>query len=297
MEVAESPPEPVSVVIPVCDEELGIEQVIRELVERLTAILPLDSWEIIVVDDGCRDGTAEIVEALITDNIRLVSNPQSLGYGAAIKAGVAVSRFDWVMITDGDGTYPAKHLPELLQRLPSDDMVVGARINPQRNLPWQRRPAKLVLRLLANHLTGRKIPDLNSGMRVFRREVFDRCLNLLPDGFSLTTTITLASLAEGSSVRFIPIDYLARKGKSKIRPIRDTLGFLTLILRTVLFFDPLKILLPVSMLFFLASVVLGIGSTILLDRFMDVSTILLFVTGVQLLVLGALADGANRRLR
>ena len=297
MQAAEAHLEPVSVVIPALDEERGIALVLDELIERLSAIFSPDSWEIIVVDDGSKDSTKDIVKTYLSDNVKLFENPKSLGYGAAIKAGVAVSRYDWVMITDGDGTYPAKHVPELLKSRNSVDMVVGARINPERNVPWRRRPAKLVLRLLAVHLSGRNIPDLNSGLRVFKRELFDRSLNLLPNGFSLTTTITLSCLAGGSSVRFIPIDYLARKGSSKIRPIRDTLGFLTLILRTILFFDPLRVLLPVSMGFFIGSVALGVWSTLYLGRFMDVSTILLFVTGVQLLVLGALADGANRRLQ
>ncbi len=297
MKTTDAQKEPVSVVIPALDEERGIALVLEELVDLLSRILPSDSWEVIVVDDGSKDRTGDIVREFISENVRLVENPQSLGYGAAIKEGVSVSRFPWVMITDGDGTYPAKHIPELLEQRDSADMVVGARINPERNVPWRRRPAKFVLRLLAVHLSGQAIPDLNSGLRVFRRKLFDHCLNLLPNGFSLTTTITLASLARGSSVRFTPIDYLARKGSSKIRPIRDTLGFLTLIVRTILFFDPLRVLLPISMLFFLSSLSLGIGSTLILGRFMDVSTILLFVTGVQLPVLGALADGANRRLQ
>ena len=295
MNQAETSYEPVSVVIPALDEQDGIAAVLEELITLLSSLFPGDSWEIIVVDDGSKDSTSEIVGRFLSDQVKLVRHPKSRGYGAAIKAGVEQSRSDWIMITDADGTYPAKHVPELLKRQTSDDMIVGARVNPERNVPWKRRPAKWFLRTLAIRLSRRNIPDLNSGLRVFRRELFNNCLNLLPNGFSLTTTITLACLASGRSIRFIPIDYLARKGTSKIRPIRDTLGFLTLIVRTILFFDPLRVLLPISLTFFLCSLALGVWSTLWLGRFLDVSTILLFVTGVQILVLGALADVTNRR--
>jgi hypothetical protein len=149
---------------------------------------------------------------------------------------------------DADGTYPSRLIPGLLARRDANEMVVGARNGALRAIPWIRRPAKWLLTQWASLLSGRRIPDLNSGLRVMRRDLVLRYMHLLPDGFSFTSTITLAMLANRHRVEYVTIDYLKREGKSKIRPIADTLNFARLILRTVMFFHPRRTLAPLVLL-------------------------------------------------
>ena len=283
-------------IIPCFDEERAIVHVLDGLERMLRATgLP---YEIIVVDDGSADATAARID---TERFQLLRHETNLGYGAALKTGAAAARYDLIAITDADGTYPHEKIPELLAAIERADMAVGARTGDRVKIPAVRRPAKWILGRLANYLTGTKIPDLNSGLRVIRRELWDQYEYLFPDGFSLTTTITLAALTNRRRVRYVPIDYHPRVGRSKIRPIQDTLGFIQLILRVILYFNPMKIFLPVSIILFLASVVIGVGTLILQylgkAKFMDVTTSLLFIASLQTLAIGALADLISKRMK
>lgn len=287
--------EAVSVVVPARNEESGIEAMLAELVASLD-LLPSTPWEVIVVDDGSTDGTREAALALADDRIRVIRHEIGRGYGGALKAGIRRAVHPWILIIDADGTYPPCHVADLLTGRDQTDMVVGARVGSQRRIPWLRRPAKWVLRRLASALSGVEILDLNSGLRVFRRDLAERFLPLLPNGFSFTSTLTLAALSSGADVGYIPIDYRHRTGRSKIRPIRDTLGFLTLIIRTAMYFDPLRVLLPLGLLFLVAAPLVAVGSLLLTGQLMDVTTVVLLVAGVHILALGALADAINRWL-
>lgn len=287
----------VTIVIPTYNEERGAGPVLDELLATLDRQLdPAIAYEIIVVDDGSRDRTAEVLRPYVCDRLRLISHPHNRGYGAAIKTGVLHARHPWILITDADGTYPNEHIIELLAERGRHEMVVGARVGAGAAIPWLRRPPKYVLRVLASYLSRQSIPDLNSGLRVFRRDLAARFENILPDRFSYTTTITLAMFSAGFHVKYLPIRYLKRSGKSKIRPIHDTLNFLKLIIRTIMYFDPLRVFLPVALLFMLGAVVVAISSYTITGRVMDVTTVLLFVTGFQTLALGMLADMLNRRI-
>jgi glycosyltransferase involved in cell wall biosynthesis len=252
---------------------------------------------VIVVDDGSRDGTDEVLSRHNNPKLRVIRHPTNRGYGAAIKTGMAHSRQPWILITDADGTYPNEHIPEVLAHRDLHEMVVGARIGSVSRIPLIRRPAKWVLGGLASYLSRTPIPDLNSGLRVMRKEIVAKFENILPNQFSFTSTITLAMLSTGYPVKYVPINYMRRAGTSKIRPIADTLGFLKLIIRTITYFDPLRVFLPVAILFLLAAVGVGVGSYSVYGTVMDVSTVVLFSTGVQLLGLGMLADALNRRLK
>lgn len=237
----------VSIIIPAYNEENGIEKSI----DAVDAALRPSKWdyEIIVVDDGSRDQTAE---RALTRQVRVVRLDSNRGYGAALKAGVAESRFDWVVIIDADGTYPSSEIPRMLERIPTTDMVVGARIGWKVSEPLLRRPAKWMLRKFASYLVGTNIPDLNSGLRVIRKSLVMQFSHILPPGFSFTTTITLALLSCGYSVSYVPIDYYKRLGRSKIKP-SHAVTFAVLILRTMMLFQPMRILAP------LATVLTGIG--------------------------------------
>lgn len=261
-------------------------------------MLPPDS-EAIFIDDGSRDGSRELliegIAKVENSAVRLVHHDRNRGYGAALKTGMRAARHGVISITDADGTYPIARIPELLQTMETERaaMVVGAR--PVSDQPAIRQPAKLVLRLLAEHLTGERIPDLNSGLRLFHKDAALRHLSLLPDGFSFTTTITMALLTEGERVVFVPIRYQTRVGSSKIKPVQDTINFLLLILRTALAFNPLKVFGPVGLFLIAAGLVLLALRFALGQQFGIATTIALLVGGLQVLALGLLADLINRR--
>lgn len=274
----------VSVVIPAYNEEAAVGEVlasIRSAMEKLK-----EEYELIVVDDGSTDRTGEIAR---TAGARVIRHPVNRGTGAARTTGVRQALGDRLVMLDGDGTYPAESIPALLQSLEEHDMVVGARRYERGTLAFIRRPTKYFIRRLASYLVGVEIPDLNSGMRAFRREAAMQFFSILPTTHSWVGTITLAFLANGLSVGFVPIDYYERKGPSSFHPIRDTYNYLLLVVRTVMYFNPLKVLLPAS----LTVVGLGVLSTLLhiIDRGrIQPMDIILVILGVNLGALGLLAD-------
>lgn len=280
----------VTIVVPAYNEEGGIDGV----VERLCGLELGVPTSVLVVDDGSNDGTAAKLAELSErfDRLQVVRHPYNQGYGAALKTGFGKAQTDVVVITDADGTYPEDRIGDLLAAIDRGaDMAIGARTGDNVHIPLIRRPAKAALRKLASFLAGTPIPDLNSGLRAFRRDFVLRYRGILPQGFSFTTTITLAGLTNHHPVEYISIDYAPRSGRSKIRPIRDTLGFTALIVRTVLYFNPLKVFYPMAgtlLLFFIALLVNDIfieSPPNLGDK-----TVLIFVALVQVLTVGLLAD-------
>lgn len=283
-----------SIVIPAYNEEQGIRPVLEEL-KRLPAEVG-NSVELIVVDDGSRDGTFDVCKQI--DGIKLLRHKGNRGYGAALKTGIQHAKHGIICITDADGTYPNEMIPTLISRMISAevDMVVGARTGKNVAIPLVRRPAKWMIRSLASVVAGMAIPDINSGLRVFRRSTALRFFNLLPDGFSFTTTITLGMLSNGYLVDYVPINYHARVGTSKIRPIHDTLNFIQLVLRIALYFVPLKIFLPLSGILLLISIAWGLATWAVWGQIADVSTVVIAMTAVQVAVTGLLAELVNRRV-
>jgi glycosyltransferase involved in cell wall biosynthesis len=236
----ESTENAVSVVIPAFNEGDHIAEQVR----AVEAVLRETDWryEIIVVNDGSSDETAQ---RAATTGARVLSRQRNAGYGASIKAGIKAARHDWILITDADGTYPADAIPGLLDLARHNEMVVGARTGANESIPYARRPAKWFLRRLASYLAGQRLPDINSGLRLMRRSLVRKYEHLLPPGFSFTTTITLAATCNGHAVAYVPIDYRPRLGDSKIRP-RHAYDFTLLILRTIVFFNPLKVFIPLG---------------------------------------------------
>lgn len=238
-------PVPVSIVMPAYNEEAGIGLQIAALQAVMAG--GEHPYELIVVDDGSTDGTAAAARG---PGVRLLQFPENRGYGAALKVGIAAARYDCVVIIDADGTYPAEAIPAMLALAPAYDMVVGARVGREVHIPWARRPAKWFLGRLASYLAGRRIPDLNSGLRILRKPLVQRYEHLLSSGFSFTTTSTLAHLCNHHSVHYFAIDYRPRVGSSKIRPAHAP-RFLLLILRAMLYYAPLRVFLPMGAALFL----------------------------------------------
>ena len=237
-----------TVVVPVFNEEGGVAGVVEKLETALDEI-SLGPTDVVVVDDGSTDGTRTVLaEAARNGDLKVLRHDSNLGYGAALKTGILSSEAELVCITDADGTYPAERIGDLCRRLREADldMVVGARTGASVKIPLVRKPAKWFLNRMVNFVARRRVPDVNSGLRVFRRDVAMRFLPLLPDGFSFTTTITLAMLVNGYRVAYEPIDYHARVGRSKIQPIRDTLRFMRLVIMIGLYFAPLRVFMPLG---------------------------------------------------
>ena len=283
-------PSNVSIIIPAFNEEEAIGFVVKAI------HLAFPDSEIIVVNDGSTDNTA----GKIAESRAIVLNhDHNCGYGAALKTGISNARNECIVITDADGTYPNERIPELVEMFEKGnfDMVVGARVGKNVKIPLIRKPAKWFITRLASYLTDTKIPDINSGLRVMKKDVVKKYLNILPDGFSFTSTITLAMLTNGCSVEYIPIDYFERKGKSKIRPIHDTLNFIQLIIRTILYFNPLKVFLPLSLFLALFAFLVLIGSWVLTGKAMDVTFGVILMSSVMVLVIGMLADLIDKRLQ
>lgn len=285
--------EPVSIVIPAYNEEHGLGPVLEALLADMAQAG--GPFEVIVVDDGSADDTAVIAAQY---PVTLLRHRVNKGYGAALKTGIRHAQHDIICITDADGTYPNQRIPQLVNLLVGEgyDMVVGARIGDNVHIPLVRRPAKWALGRLAAYVANEPIPDLNSGLRVFRREVVMRFFNILPNQFSFTTTITLAMLTNQYLVLYVPIDYFARVGKSKIRPIHDTINFMKLVLRIGLYFAPLKLFLPLSLWLLILGIAWGTSTLLVTGQIADISTLVIVMTAFQVFVIGLLAELINRRM-
>ena len=281
--------ESVSIIIPAYNEHLGVAGVVRDVIEILEEHdIP---GEVIVVDDGSKDGTGEAAHGA---GARVLRNRSNRGYGAALKTGIMAANNNLILITDADGTYPVKYIPEILAGLDTADMVVGARMGKNVAIPLIRRPAKWVLNKLANYVAGFRIPDLNSGMRAFRKNIARQYFAILPDQFSFTTTITLAMHCDNYAVRYLPVDYLPRKGKSKIVPW-DAASFAVLILRTATMFRPLRVFLPVvglCLMYGLTKMSIDMSR----DPNISASALGAFISALLVLLIGLLADGIALRL-
>jgi len=274
----------ISIVIAAYNEAEAIKEIIENIKKELKG---LDNFDIIVVNDCSTDSTKKVLNSI--KGIKIIENPVNKGYGFSLKRAIRQSDADYILIIDGDGTYPVAPIPELVRKSKHNDMVVGARTGKHVKIPFFRRPAKWFLKHFAEYLAKTKIPDLNSGLRIFKRSIAMRYINLFPDGFSFTTTLTMICLTNGYQVEYVPIDYYERKGKSTIRPIRDFIGFANLIFRLTIFFKPLNVFIPISLILFIGGVLKLVRDFLLLNQF-GLGGALLILTAVQIAFLGILAD-------
>lgn len=269
----------VSVVIPAYHEEAAIAGTIGKIHE----VLP--EAEVIVVDDGSRDRTAEEARRA---GAYVWSHPYNMGNGAAVKTGIRMASREKVVLMDGDGQHDPEDLPRLLEAARIYDMVVGAR-DPKTHANAFRRLANTAYNMLARYATKFPVKDLTSGYRVVDRETVLRYLYLLPNTFSYPTTLTLAYLRSGRSVCYVPIHAKRRHGTSKIKPLRDGTRFLLIILKVTTLFSPLRIFLPMSGTFFLLGLANYAYTYLTVHRFTNMSA-LLFITSLLLFMLGLISE-------
>ena len=280
-----------TIIVPAYNEE-------ESVVQTITQLYPYTENEgvaLMVVNDGSNDRTAEILAEVQPDYPRMtvVHLPVNKGYGAALKTGLRAAQTELVAITDADGTYPNERLMELAELCVDKDMVVGARIGADVRYSKIRAIPKIFLTRWVSWIAKQKVPDINSGLRVFRRDVAREFIGIFPDGFSFTITITLAMLTTGRRVQYVPISYMHRQGKSKIQPVRDTLRFMQIILRTGTYFAPIRAFLPFISLLMLAAIVsLGVD---VYNQDLTEKTLLLFLFAMNTGMFTLLADMIDKR--
>ena len=287
-----------SILIPVYNEEQAIEETIRSLCRAMAG--SGEPFEVVAVNDGSRDRTGDILGKLSKEmaQLKVLTHPENRGYSASLKTGIRHSTGDCIGMVDADGTYPIAEFPALLadMKAAAADMVVGARTKLGAEIPLIRRPAKAIVNWLARILTGIRIPDINSGMRIFTRKLGEQFMHLYPQRFSFTITITLAALTNDYLVLFHPIDYYARKGKSTITGVNGVwtfLSFLALIVRMVTYFRPLRFFVWPSLV-----LLLGGGGlmtyTVFWQANISDSGLLLFLSGLQIGLFGLVAEAVVR---
>ena len=276
----------VTIIIPACNEEEGITNVITQLKELS------ENHEILVVDDGSTDNTYKLASET---GVKVIRHPYNKGYGAALKTGIRDAEADVVLFMDADGQHKPGDTEKIIQYIGEYDMVVGARTKKSK-ISLLRRPGKKILSITANYLAGMKIPDLNSGFRALKKSVAMEFMHILPNTFSFSTTITLALITSGYSVKYVPIEAPERVGTSKIKPFRDGFRFIMLIIRTIILFNPLKVFLPVSVILFIIGFLYLLHDLILYLNVPDTS-VLLIVSGIVIFFSGALSDQVSCLLK
>lgn len=288
---ASAPQLDVSVCLPVYNEP-ALRQTVLDM-KKVMDSLPY-SYEIVVVDDGSTNDCLSTIKDL---DVRVIRHRRNMGGGIARVTAMRYARGRLILQSDADGTYPCTSIPEMLKRMDKADMVIGAR-NKESAVDWRyvRIVMKWILKTLASVLAGHKIPDLNSGMRVYERKLGLKYAYLYPRGHSIMSTMTLAFITEGLKVDFVETDYLKREGRSSFRPIRDTYNYAITIIRTIVYFDPLRLLMPAVLFCSAVALFFTCRDLILFWRINNVTSVLWLVALVTL-TLAVLSDQFARLSR
>jgi len=268
----------ISIVIPALNEKDGIEETIS-LISKVMIEAKLLPYEIVVIDDGSTDKTAVIAE---NNGAKVIRHPHNIGYGRAIKNGITAAIFETIIITDADNTYPFEEIPKMYEKYKQGfDMIVGSRTGPNYKESIFKMPLRCLLRFLVEWTSGRSIPDINSGLRIFNRSLSISFFSHLCDTFSFTTSLTLSFMMTGKFVAYHPINYYERTGKSHVRLFRDSLRTLQYIIEAIVFYNPLKFFSLVSLL------CLGLSVLIFLFAY-SLNFVTLFFLGVGTTVISIL---------
>ncbi len=274
----------VSVILPAYQEEQGIPS----LLDRVSAVMGKlsKSFEILVIDDGSTDTTAAKARE---SGARVLSHPYNIGNGAAIKTGIRKARGRILVMMDADGQHDPADIPRLLEPIGLYDMVVGARTKTSET-SFHRNLANRVYNWLASYVCNRKIEDLTSGFRAIKTEPARAFLYLLPNTYSYPTTLTMAIIRSGRSLKYIPVKTTRRIGRSKIRLLRDGSRFFFIIMRIATLFSPMKVFLPVSVLMFLTGLGYGLMRIFLLDGRYGPTSAMLITMSVVVFMVGLVSE-------
>lgn len=283
----------VTIVLPCFNEGAHVLQEIDRITEAMSASEL--SYELLCIDDASTDDTLEVLRGAMaqTPHVRVLPFRRNGGSGTARRIGTQQARGEIVVWTDADMTYENERIPELVRILRDDhtyDQVVGARTTEEGTHKWARVPAKWFIRKVAEWLTKTRIPDLNSGLRAFRREVSLPYLRLLPAGFSCVTTITIAFLSNQHDIKYVDTSYAKRAGTSKFHFVNDAYRYILQVLRMVIYFDPLKVLMPPALWLILIGVVKAVIDMVRHPFYFPASTVLVVMTGLLIGSLALLAD-------
>lgn len=272
-----------SVVIPAFDEEDAIAQTVRAVKETLAAS-DIAAFEIIVVDDGSADRTHEIAAA---EGACVIRHLHNLGYGRSLKDGIEAARYPAIAITDADGTYPIKDIPRLFALYRQGyHMVVGSRTGENYRESVLKSPLRWILQHLVEYTASRRIPDINSGLRIFSRDHARAYLDRLCDTFSFTTSLTLAFMMNGLYVVYVPIDYYKRIGKTKVRLLSDSLRTLQYIAEAAVYYNPLRVFMLLS-----ASLIAAAAVLIGLNVFLQTLALFYIAVGCVIVSIQTFASG------
>ncbi|MDP3920113.1 MAG: glycosyltransferase family 2 protein [Candidatus Omnitrophota bacterium] len=274
----------VSVVLPAFNEEEAIATVIDSVRNALKGTS--HTYELLVVDDCSDDKTVEIAAS---KGVKVIRRRMRGGSGSSRRTGIRESQGAIIVMLDADGSYEAGDIPRLLEYFPEYDQVNGARTSEQGTLKLLRTPAKWIIRKLACYLTSQNIPDLNTGLKAFKKDIMKKYLWVLPDGFSCVTTMTLAFLANGFAVKYIPTTYHKRIGKSKFHPVKDTASYLNTVVRMVMYFKPLRVFMPLAFGLLAFGLIKSVLSLVYTSTIQE-SDIIIIMTAVLLGAVGLLAD-------
>ena len=273
---------PTTIVIPAFNEE----DVIHELLERIVEEGLDKSYEVLFIDDGSTDQTAEIIGRY---PVKLVKHHVNKGYGAALKTGIRNAGGTYVIMMDSDGQHDPQFIGKIESMLQEHDMVIGERSAASHQVK-RRKAGKRLIRNVGQYLVEQKLPDYNSGFRGFRKEIIEGMLHLMPNGFSFSTTSTLAFLKEGYNVGTLDIEVSERKGrKSNVKMVKDGSKTILLLFRIIMLFNPLKVFFPASIITFVVGVGFGITGFVLYDRFSN-GAVVLTMMGMFLFFIGLIAD-------
>jgi glycosyltransferase involved in cell wall biosynthesis len=274
----------VSVIIPAYNEADSIGNLIQSIKDRHP------DYEIIVINDGSTDGTAETAEK---SGATIVNHPYNMGNGAAVKSGIRHARGETLVFMDGDGQHDPDEIERLLKYLPEYDMVVGARkTGGQASLG--RMTGNMIFNLLASYVAKFKVDDLTSGFRAVKAEIAQNLLYLLPNTYSYPTTLTLSVLRSGRTLKYVPIKVERRNtGKSNIKPLRDSVRFFMIIVKICTLFSPFRVFLPVSAGIFTTGLLYYLYTFTTQGRFTNMSA-LLFSTSIVIFMMGLISEQVSQ---